>query len=182
MAVSIYGGFRDGVDYVIKDSETMLHAVKSIIQEAGVPNEYIVRTQNQAAVPIILRRALRRMEKLEHAGRNISPEEYRREVLAIRRDIKAALALTDETEKGLVVEGIRRDVRLRLPNLPPDVLFRDAPLAIRPNDFDVTDAEFNLEQPQVGGALAPKKTRRLKRPEPHFRVVQSTGRLRLRQD
>jgi len=138
LAIEHYGGFRDGLDYLIRDARTFSDQIISTVQNSGVPESKILRTERRLGVPGRVKRLLVQLDELKSHGRDLSKAQYDAKIESVKRKTLAILGDTDDTQdRALIVEVLPSSVRSRLPSqLPKPRKDGDIRFAIRPEEFE----------------------------------------------
>jgi hypothetical protein len=180
-AIAGYGSFRSGIDYAVQDARTFSERVFGDVRNSGISDDRIRRLERRLGVPGKLQKLMQRVDRLEHQGRDLSRDEYKDEVRAIReRMLRILQEIDSEKDAALVLENIPTAIRADIPNrVPAPPVISHPRVALRPEEehhlsaqpralssyvpvtkessFNLDDPLFVLEPTRNGFHLRPAK-------------------------
>jgi hypothetical protein len=162
IAISQYGSFRSGLDYLIHDARAFSERVRDDICGSGLTRNEIIRFERRLGVPGKLSRVMQRFDYLDAHATTMSPKEYRESLTAAKRELQEIIGLIDdEAERECVLEGLKSSLPPRLPlndqGPEPRVGLNPEPKRIMgvPRDFTLEPPEpMQHFLPKNGGACS----------------------------
>ncbi len=139
LGVATYGGFRDGLDRLISDSQNFSSAVIEHTQQDD--NSYrtnFERAERRLGLPGRLKRTLDRINHLEENLDNIPQREIRSELNNLKQDLSNILNALEEQEQATLLQTLSPDLRNSLPE--PD----DRGVQQIINRYGIKDEEIRL--------------------------------------
>jgi hypothetical protein len=113
IAVEHYGGFRSGVDFLIKDAKRFSEIVLGYVRESGISPKKIVRTQKRLGLPGQMARLIKDVDELRLHGRAWSEKRYNEKVDYIKFGV---VSISEQ------IEGAD-DLKVFLKGLPSEFRF-----------------------------------------------------------
>ena len=137
--ISQYGSFRSGMDYLVKDAGKFSERVLQGVKNSGVSEAEIGRFERRLGTPGKIQRIIRRLNRLEARGRDLSKADYEREIQSIRRGLQSILRGVDnKRDHDLILDGLTKELKARSPKPLPAPGPGELPVVgLRPEDFDL---------------------------------------------
>ena len=134
-----YGSFRSGIDYLVKDAQTVSEHVFEDLKASGMPQDHVVNFQRRQGVPGQIKRALRDIRMLENNGKNQSEKEYNSKTRAVGRALeRISKGLDHEKDLNFLKDNIPQQLQNLLPSRLPDRHIDEARLvALRPEEYEI---------------------------------------------
>ena len=136
--IASYGSFRSGIDYLVKDAQTVSERAFADLKDSGMPQDHVINFQRRQGVPGQIKRALREIRMLENNGRNLSEKEYNSKTKSVRRALeRISKGLDHEKDLNILKENIPQQLQNSLPSRLPDRHIHEARLvALRPEEYE----------------------------------------------
>lgn len=151
--ISGYGSFRTGIDYLVKDAQTISERLFEDVKEVGVSDQQVINFQRRLGVPGQIKRVLRDIKKLEREGNDRNQGDYNTKIALISRSLERIAKQLDHPEdlqlfRENVPQQFRTEVPKRLPNREVE---RARLIALRPEEFETdTFDEIGTSSLQIG--------------------------------
>lgn len=156
IAIGNYGSFREGLDRLIKDAKIVGTAIIAAVEDSGISEMKILRTERRTAVPGKLKRIIGQLDRLELDQKNLSDVEYKQRLSEIRRKLIDVLAQIENAEdRSLTIKNLPAPVREGLPLNLPKLPRLGMPIALKPEEFDVLQQPRHLIALNSGGLVPP---------------------------
>jgi len=149
VAISVYGGFRDGVDRIVMEAQTFSERILTDLKHAGIPEEKFVRTERRLGTAGQLKRLLREVDELKTHGRDLSKAEYKEELQRIHdRLAKILQHLSSDDDAKKIQHEVECAIQASLPErLPFPTLPVQERVAVLPKWDKVTERKFISQKP-----------------------------------
>lgn len=111
LAVSAYGSFRSGIDYLVKDAQLFSEEIRTVVENTGINEEDILVFQRRLGTVGKLKRAfdeLRNIERASYLNRAEKSHRYLR-VKALILDVLATLP--DPRDREMVINELPATLR-----------------------------------------------------------------------
>jgi hypothetical protein len=134
----LYGSLREALDYAIQDARLFSERVHEDINRSGISDDEIQRFERRLGVPGQLNRIFERLDNLERHGRDISKDDFDKEVRSIRNRLANTLRQVDnEPDRELILKEVPNKIQSMLPKQRPvpDHSWRE-PIALRPEEWE----------------------------------------------
>lgn len=129
-AVTSYGSFRTGIDYLIKDSRKLSNKVIStFVNESGIPESQIVRTEKRLGTPGKIKRYIQEIQKandLLMKPSHHSPLEH-----SVHKAERIIKALDSEEDRRLFIDSLPEGTKNKLPTELPPPRIDSMPIEVR---------------------------------------------------
>ena len=105
IAIGLYGSFRSGIDYSIKDTQTLYQVIRRDLEKNGLSKSLIKQEKVNSGVINKIKRLIVRLEKLEKSVRN--NENVNLEIKNIRKYTERILwEIDSEEDRSLVMQEL----------------------------------------------------------------------------
>ncbi|PWL32124.1 hypothetical protein [uncultured Roseivirga sp.] len=139
-----YGGIRTGIDYIIKDAQTITeHIARDLSIEPHIGKNRIGRVERRLGVPGKIKRLYKDIDKLRLNGNNLSANEQRQVLNRIHRNLEDLVLELDLPEITLIEQYL---VQNQIP-LPEREILRPQQYAIREEEFPLI-SERDIRHPR----------------------------------
>jgi hypothetical protein len=143
-----YGGIRTGIDYVIKDAQTITeHIARDVANEPNIGNNRIGRVERRLGVPGKIKRLYNDIDKLRANRNNLTPNEQQEILDRIQRQFEDLVLELDQPELQVIQEDLIQ-YQIPLPERQDNQdLFLPRQYAIREDEIRLI-SEDEIQQPR----------------------------------
>ena len=144
-----YGGIRTGIDYIIKDSQTINECiVRDIANEPNIDPNSIGRVERRLGIPGKIKRLYNEMDRLSRDRNNLTENEENVLIANIQKHYEELVFELDQHE----ISFIKQDILLHqipLPQQNQDNVFFPRQFAIRNDDIELISEDEIHEMRQL---------------------------------
>lgn len=125
-ALTAYGGMRTGIDYIIRDSQTITeNIVQDIYNDENINPNSIKRVERRLGAPGRIKRLYGDIERLRANRENLTEKQQQELINRISRQFKHLVNELDQPELELIANEIREnDIPVQRPGEKKDIDFR----------------------------------------------------------
>ena len=149
IGIGQYGSFRSGIDYMIKDANSLKELVASEIVKNGMNKANVIESKKSYCDPDKIRRVLLAIERVESKTRLSSPD-LNKELSKIRASVQNICGSLSDEDAGLFTMSIKETYWPKDRNIP--YLIERYKLVAREEDI-LHYPISSIDEPRINKAL-----------------------------